>query len=136
MLGRKRNEYLALRRRFTPQMITLVVVAESPPASGRYFYDPAGALSEPLFSAMMKHHGLSPDAKENGLRAFQQLGWLLVDATYKAVNTLSDVDRDRVIAEDYQLLREDLDALLRDRSTPLLLIKGERLPDPGTQFVA
>ena len=124
MLGRKRDEYLALGRRFTPTIIKLIVVAESPPVSGRYFYDPAGALGEPLFSAMMKHHGLSPGTKESGLRAFQQRGWLLVDATYKTANTLSAVDRDHVIAEDYRLLREDLDALLPDRSTPLLLIKA------------
>jgi hypothetical protein len=109
MLGRKRNEYLSLRRRFTPESITLIVIAESPPASGRYFYDPAGALSEPLFSAMIKHHHLSPDTKEIGLRAFQGIGWLLVEATYEAVNTLSDADRDRVIAEGYRLLREDLE---------------------------
>jgi hypothetical protein len=35
---RKRNEYLALRRRYEPESIRL---AESPPASGKYFYNAA-----------------------------------------------------------------------------------------------
>ena len=33
-------------------------------------------------------------------------------------------DRDRVIARDYPLLRDDLASLMSDRSTPLVLIKA------------
>lgn len=124
MLERKREQYLGLRRQFTPERIELIIVAESPPASGLYFYDPDGSVGEPLFAALMKHLGLSPDKKESGLRGFQRSGWLLVDATYEPVNTLGNSERDRVIARDYPLLRDDLEALMFDRSTPLVLIKA------------
>jgi len=120
---RKRNHYLDLRRRYEPRSIKLVVVAESPPASGRYFYDPTGAPSEPLFAALMKQLRLSPTTKEDGLCWFQRSGWVLVDATYKPVNKLTDSSRDRVIDRDYTSLRDDLAALMPDRSIPLILIK-------------
>jgi hypothetical protein len=34
-LGRNRAEYLDLRRRYEPKSIRLVIIAESPPASGK-----------------------------------------------------------------------------------------------------
>jgi hypothetical protein len=54
MLARKRSAYLRLRRRYKPKRIKLIIVAESPPASGRYFYDPRGRVTEPLFAALTK----------------------------------------------------------------------------------
>jgi hypothetical protein len=120
---RKRNEYIDLRHRYEPGSIRLVVIAESPPASGLYFYDPTGALSEPLFAAMMRQLRPSPRTKEDGLRGFQRSGWVLVDATYEAVNKLTGSSRDRVIDRDYPLLRADLTTLISDRSIPLVLIK-------------
>ena len=124
MLERKRSEYLCLRRQYEPESIKLIIIAESPPASGRYFYDPKGVLTEPLFAALMEHLRLSPDNKENGLREFQRRGWVLADATYKPVNTLNDSDRNKVIARDYPLLRGDLESLTPDHLTPLVLIKA------------
>ena len=45
----------------------IVFVLESPPKSGLYFYKP-GAVSEPLFSAMMKDVlEIKPQTKEEGL---------------------------------------------------------------------
>src|SRR5688572_20135704 len=81
----RRNEYLSLRRRFEPETLSLVIVAESPPQSGKYFYNPDGAVTEPLFAALMKALGISPNTKASGLRTFQQRGWILVDATYEPV---------------------------------------------------
>jgi hypothetical protein len=119
-----RNRYLDLRRRYEPESIRLVIIAESPPASGKYFYDPAGAPSEPLFAALMRQLRLSPPTKEEGLREFQRSGWVLVDATYEPVNKLiSKSSRNRVIDRDYPLLRDDLASLMSDRSIPIVLIK-------------
>jgi hypothetical protein len=56
----KRGEYLDLRLRFEPEPLRLVIIAESPPASGLYFYNPIGARSEPLFAALMKTNRLFP----------------------------------------------------------------------------
>jgi hypothetical protein len=127
-----RNEYLALRHRYEPESIKLVLIAESPPTSGKYFYNAAGAPSEPLFAALMKQLRLSPMTKEAGLRQFQQRGWVLIDATYEPVDKLTDASRNSVIERDYPLLRRDLTTLLADHSIPLVLIKANvrRLLEP------
>lgn len=127
-----RHGYLTLRRRYEPQSVGLIVVAESPPQSGEYFYDPTGRVTEPLFAALMKPLGISPSTKASGLREFQQQGWVLVDATYEPVNKISDTRRDAVIIRDYPLLRGDLVNLVPDRSAPLILIKANicRLLEP------
>ena len=90
------------------------------PASGLYFYDETGAITEPLFAAVMKQLGVQPATKAEGLRALQQAGWLLVDATYEPVNALSASGRDAVIVRDYPLLHDDLKALAPER---VVLIK-------------
>jgi hypothetical protein len=115
-----RDRYIALRRRYQPETTKLAIVAESPPASGRYFYDETGPTTEPLFAAVMKQLGLRPVNKAEGLRALQQAGWVLVDATYEPVNALKSSDRDAVLLRDYPLLREDLKALAPER---IVLIK-------------
>ena len=95
----KRDEYLSLRRRYEPDIIRLVIIAERPPVSGKYFYNPTGAASEPLFAALMRQLGVSPISKEKGLQEFQQRGWVLLDATYEPVNTPKCSSRDRVLSE-------------------------------------
>ena len=124
---RDRDYYLRLRREYEPENVRLVIVAESPPASGKYFYDPTGSTKEPLFAALIGQFGLSPVTKDAGLRELQQRGWVLVDATYKPVDKLAkdaSHDRDEVIARDYPLLLNDLASLTPDRSIPLVLIKA------------
>jgi len=105
--GRNRAEYLDLRQRYEPENTRLVIIAESPPASGKYFYDPAGSPSEPLFAALMMQLRVFPLTKEEGLREFQRRGW----------------SRNRVIERAYPLLRDDLASLMSDRSIPIVLIK-------------
>jgi hypothetical protein len=118
-----RDEYLTLRRCYEPKHVKLVVVAESPPASGLYFYNPEGRVTEPLFSALMKQLNWHGSNKADGLRELQQCGWLLVDATYEPVNELSDAQRRKVIERDFQALCDDLKMLTPDRSASLVLIK-------------
>lgn len=130
---RARDEYLRLRRAFEPDQISLIIVGESPPVSGLYFYDPDGLVSEPLFSALMKRIGFTPSTKAEGLAELRQRGWLLVDATYQPVNPLSAKERDAVIDADYPLLRDDLHSLLGEHSdTPIIVIKANvcRLVEP------
>jgi hypothetical protein len=127
-----RLKYLSFRDRYRPETIKLLLVAESPPVSGRYFYNPAGVLTEPLFAALMREIGVSPATKEEGLLAFQASGWLLVDASYEPVNSYDDRRRDEVISRDYELLREDLDHLSPGRTVPIILLKANvcRLLEP------
>jgi len=74
---------------------------------------------------MMRHLGLSPLTKEDGLCKFQRIGWILVDATYEPVNDPdSSISRNDIILRDYRLLCDDLASLTPDRSVPLVLIKA------------
>jgi hypothetical protein len=127
MAARTKDDYLELRRRYKPEIVRLAIVAESPPASGKYFYDPAGRRTEALFSALMTRLGISPGTKEEGLREFQRRGWVLVDATYEPVN--KSKRRDETILRDYPHLRDDLSRLLPDRSKrPVIVIRDRMRP--------
>jgi hypothetical protein len=119
-----RDEYLSLRRIYEPETPELIIVAESPPASGLYFYNPEGAVTEPLLAALMKQLGVSASTKKDGLRELQRRGWFLVDATYEPVNTLSPSKRDKVISRDYPHLQQDLRKIVGSASTPIVLIKA------------
>jgi hypothetical protein len=102
-----------------------VIVAESPPASGKYFYNPEGLTSEPLFAALMRQLNFPPTRKRDGLAEFQQRGWVLVDATYEPVDKPNkNANRNKVIERDYEQLRADLRSLISDKPVPLILIKA------------
>jgi hypothetical protein len=111
-----RSEYHAMRQKYEPApgQVQLAIVAESPPASGLYFYNPAGSIHEPLFKAVMEQLGYAPTSKQDGLLKMKGRGVILVDATYEPVDKLSGSKseqsrkRDEIIARDYPLLREDL----------------------------
>jgi hypothetical protein len=104
-------EYLRFRERYLPQLPKIIFVLESPPKSGKYFYNPEGLISEPLFSAMMKDVlEIKPSSKDEGLRGFATSGYLLLDATYTPVNHphLSGRERDDLVLADFSLLVEEL----------------------------
>jgi hypothetical protein len=135
MSVRDRDYYLRLRRQYEPENVKLVIVAESPPASGKYFYDTTGSPKEWLFAAIMLQLGVSPATKEFGLQVLKEKGWILVDATYEPVDKLTKddvLDRDEVIVRDCQSLVNDLESLMANRSVPLILIKANvcRLLEP------
>jgi hypothetical protein len=137
MTQKPRSEYLSMRREFEPtsERVKLVIVAESPPLGGKYFYDASGEVTEPLFRALMRELGyISLKTKSEGLRKIKQRGWVLVDATYEQVNALDGRTRDRVILRDYSQLCDDLKQLLSTRwkKVPLVLTKANvcRLLEP------
>lgn len=124
---RDRSQYLQLRRAYQPALARLVIVAESPPASGLYFYDPDGRVSEPIFAAFMKLLSLSPLNKAEGLRALQDRGWVLADATYEPIDkkfSARDNARDAVLVRDYPLLKQDLLELSLNMQVPVALLKA------------
>jgi hypothetical protein len=62
------SEYLRFRERYLPEHTKIIFVLESPPKSGKYFYNPEGLISEPLFSAIMKDAlEVEPSNKNDGL---------------------------------------------------------------------
>jgi hypothetical protein len=121
-----RDEYLDRRRCYEPKKVELIIVAEYPPISGKYFYDPRGEVTEALFKALMEQLSYIPQLKKDGLKEFQRRGWVLVDATYEPVNRakISKRERDNVIERDYEKLLADLLGLSPNRSVPLILIKA------------
>jgi hypothetical protein len=124
-MGHDKSKYLAWRNRYQPAPVKLIVIAESPPESGKYFYDPEGSRGEILFREMMRVLGESCASKDEGLRKFQEAGRILVDATYEPVNDgRSESERNRAILRDYPLLVADLQDLTPDRSVSVVLIKA------------
>jgi hypothetical protein len=121
-----KDDYLAFRRKFEPQHVRLVLVAESPPKNQTYLYNPAGRTNEWLFTALMKQLGHIPKTKEEGLRELQRRGWVLLDATYEPVGWLGQQvnKRNAIIKRDYPLLVIALEELSLDRNVAIILIKA------------
>lgn len=115
------KEYKKMRNEYIPDSIRLIFILESPPISGKYFYDESGDITEPLFSAMMKLLELSPSTKKEGLDKFAKLGYLIVDSIYKPVNQLSVSKKDAAIVSNFSNLVNDL-LTLGDRDTLLLFL--------------
>ena len=101
----------------------LVVVTAWPPKPRLYFYDPLGPVTESLFKAMMRALRFNPATKEDGLREFQRRGYLLLDATYRPVDGLSEEAHEKVILQSYSALVAELSKMLPDKSTPILLVR-------------
>lgn len=72
----KKEYYICFRNSYHPEELKLIFVLESPPISGKYFYDETGKTSEPLFAKMMKLLNYSPINKKNGLEFFKVI-WIL-----------------------------------------------------------
>ena len=122
----ERMQYLDMRRIYHPGSLNLLIIAESPPASGLYFYDPNGRVTEPIFAEFMKYLGLHPSTKADGLQALRDIGWLLLDATYEPIDKKfrsRDRRRDAILLRDYSQLKEDIQALSTGRSVPIVLMK-------------
>lgn len=120
----KRDDYLQLRNKYHPEKLKLIFILESPPVSGKYFYDDeTGKTSEPLFNEMMKLMNYGPDDKKDGLSEFKKKGYLLVDATYKQVNNLKGKERENTILSDFDNLVADLEEICSDKKVPIVLVK-------------
>lgn len=128
-----KNEYIALRNKYTPERIKAIFVLESPPATGRYFYNPNGKITEPLFKAMMELVGCKMSDKATGLAEFVKRGFVIVDASYKPVNHKNKKERNRIIMDSYPTLLNDLATLTPDKKMPIILVKSnvcKLLADP------
>ena len=119
-----KDYYLGLRNRYVPSSIKIVFVLESPPISGKYFYDETGSVSEPLFAAMMKIFDFTPRNKQEGLKYFADFGNLLIDATYEPVNHLKGTSRDNTILKSYDDLMADLRTLGDPTQFNIILVKA------------
>jgi hypothetical protein len=75
-----------LRRRYRPAKVRILFVGESPPASGRFFYQADSGLYRATREAFVKAF---PDLRErNFLKSFRALGCYLVDLCERPVDRL------------------------------------------------
>jgi len=122
------EDYKKMREPYIPTRVEVIFVLESPPRSGKYFYNPDGTVTEPLFMAMMTCVlGYDKDAvpvKSEGLREFAAQGYLLVDATYSPVNKLKKKKRDEVIRKNSSRLMNELRKFSRSKNTRIILVKA------------
>lgn len=133
-----KDYYLRLRNRYIPEKLNLIFILESPPVSGKYFYDETGKTTEPFFRAFMKLLSYSPTDKKDGLEYFKSNGYLIIDATYKQVNKLKGKIRDYTILSDYNRLIDDIENMCPEKNVPIILVKAnicrmfdERLTERG-----
>ena len=120
----KKAYYLSMRDKYLPMKLKTVFVFESPPVSGKYFYNEEGRVSEPLFSAMMKLLNLEPTNKKGGLEQFATAGFFLIDATYTPVNHLTNTERNAVISQCFVELASDIKKLAEISDIELILVKA------------
>ena len=120
----KKEYYLRLRKQFFPDILNTIFVLESPPASGKYFYNERGNITEPLFKAMMTLTEIKATTKIDGLLLFQKKGYCIVDATYTPVNHLKGKKREQTILHDYNNLITDLNDLSNSKKPDIILIKA------------
>jgi hypothetical protein len=119
-----KDYYLNLRNKYLPENLKLIFILESPPASGKYFYDETGKTSEPLFNELMKALNYKPIDKKDGLEFFKSKGYCLVDSTYKPVNKLKGKERNNTILADFNELLTDLESIDQGKKTPIILVKA------------
>ena len=121
-----RKSYLEYRNKYKPEDTRVIFVLESPPKSGKYFYNNEGDVSEPLFKAMMKLIKFEPKDKESGLQEFKKQELIIVDAVYSPINYPENKQRwrDEKILEWYPMMVKDLKHLMGEKNIPLILVKA------------
>lgn len=119
-----KQHYHDQRRQWAPRDLRLIVIAESPPADGHYLYDVEGNTRESLFMELLiQLFGVVPKSKKAGLRALQQWGVILLDATYTPLHGLKPAARNNAVKESIPALIEELESIEDARRVPVVLIK-------------
>ncbi len=101
-------KYIIIRDEYKPDSIEFLLVGESPPVSGNYFYYDTTTGYDFLFRGTMKALRIFPENgtmpagmdKKPKLGEFKSRGFFVIDITYKPVNKLSDDDRKNTILKE------------------------------------
>ncbi len=125
---RQPQDYIKLRDEFDPRdgrlgKCCMLIVAESPPASGYYFYDTEGRTSSEgsnLFSEVMKVLNLwKVDTERRSiLQQFSDEGYFLLDVTYTPVNKMKPKDKEKTLVSSIPRLLDEI----RDISPDCIII--------------
>ena len=95
-----------LREQYRPPSVTVLFVGESPPASGRFFYQANSGLYRAIQSAFIKAFPVLDH--QDFLKQFQAAGCYLTDLCAKPVDRLDRNERMRVCREGEIRLAETI----------------------------
>src|SRR5437867_2677192 len=107
------------RRKYRPRKIRFLLIAESPPSSGGFFYFPKTIGKDHLFRETMKALELWPrnEPMRKGvdkrlmLRRFQSMGFYLLDTCVSPVDKLLHSERRKaVLSQTRRLVMDVIDA--------------------------
>ena len=123
--GIRPNQFDKARQRYRPSKIRLLMIAESPPSSGGFFYFPKTIGKDHLFRETMKTVGLWPPGtpmprginKQSMLRRFASMCFYLLDSSTDPVDKLPNRDRRKAIHDQLPRLVEDV-----KRADPLNIV--------------
>jgi hypothetical protein len=113
------------RREYRPSKIRLLIIAESPPSSGGFFYFPKTIGKDHLFRETMKTIGLWLHSapmprgvdKRPMLRSFQSMGFYLLDSSTDPVDKMPNHSRRESIQDQLPRLVKDV-----KRADPLNIV--------------
>jgi hypothetical protein len=109
------SDFSRARQRYRPRKVRFLIIAESPPSSGGFFYFRETIGKDHLFRETMKAVGLWPrnEPMRRGvdkapmLRRFQSMGFYLLDTCIFPVDKLTRPERRRtVLSQTPRLLKE------------------------------
>lgn len=113
--------YIQARNKYNPkvvnQSIKFLLIGESPPANGGYFYFEKAVGRGNLFRETMKALEIPLDKMSKGydkgaaLKEFQARGFFLIDVCYEPVNKLTLAEKNRIIKREIPRLIYDIKAL-------------------------
>src|SRR3989441_12027272 len=104
------------RRKYRPRKVRLLLIAESPPSSGGFFYFPMTIGKDHLFRETMKALDLWPKNepmrkgvdKRSMLRRFQSMGLYLLDTCEFPVDKLRPLERRKAVLQQTPRLIDDV----------------------------
>jgi len=111
------SQYILARNKFKPyEGVKFLLIAESPPASGGYFYFDRTTGRDSLFRETMKALGMFPEDKRMPkgfdkrplLKEFQLQGFFVVDASYEPVDKLRTREKKLIITKEIPRLIADI----------------------------
>jgi hypothetical protein len=116
----------ALREEYRPDPIRVLLVGESPPASGKFFY----AANSRLYAATLEAFsrfvpGLQP---KDFLKEFKRMGFYLMDLCNEPVNHLRDPDRLEKRVQGIRLLADWLKSIPADQPQAVISVMKDIRP--------
>lgn len=130
----QRNLFEKARRKYRPSKIRLLIIAESPPSSGGFFYFQKTLGKDHLFRETMKTLGLWSQTapmrkgidKHPMLRRFQSMGFYLLDTCTFPVDKLPLRERRKaVLSQTHRLVNDVVEA-----NPPYILIVKSTIFNP------